>query len=86
MKAVLFNFYSGALAIAGTILALIIGSRVESFSSALVPITAGGFVYIALSGLIPELHKEENMGKSFLQFTFLVSGLVIMYLLLLWFE
>jgi zinc and cadmium transporter len=29
----------------------------------LLPFAAGGFIYIAASDLIPELHKEEGMKK-----------------------
>jgi zinc and cadmium transporter len=41
---------------------LIIGSRVAGFATALIPIAAGGFIYIAASDLVPEL-KEETRGE-----------------------
>ena len=34
-------------------------------------IRAGGFIYIAASDLIPELHKESSLKKSILNFIFL---------------
>jgi len=82
LQAALFNFYSATTAIIGTIGALILGSKIESFTGVLVPLTAGGFIYIALSGLVPELHKEEDGKRSFVQFIFILFGIGIMVFLL----
>lgn len=82
-RAILFNFLSACLAIMGALLALIIGHSAENFVSIMIPVTAGGFIYIALSGLIPELHKEEKLSRSALQLLFLIAGLAVMFLLLL---
>jgi len=47
------------------------------------PITAGGFLYIAGSDLIPELHKEDHMkiSTSLWQFVFITLGVGVMALL-----
>lgn len=82
-KAILFNFLSAFIAILGAVLALIIGLRAGQFADFMIPVTAGGFIYIALSGLVPELHKEEKLSKSALQLLFLIIGLAVMFLLLL---
>ena len=44
----------------------------------MLPFAAGGFVYIAASDLIPELHKEANRKKSILSFIFFVIGVLFM--------
>ena len=49
----------------------------------LVPITIGGFIYIAAADLIPEIHREEHTGRSVLQFSFLLIGIGIMAIFLL---
>lgn len=82
-KALWFNFLSGCMAVVGTIITLIIGERVENLVQYLVPITIGGFIYIAAADLIPEIHREEHTGRSVLQFTFLLLGICIMAVLLL---
>ncbi len=82
-KAMFFNFLTACLAILGTVITLIIGERVENFVQFLVPITLGGFVYIAAADLLPEIHNEEHTGRSVLQFTFFIFGILIMALLLL---
>jgi zinc and cadmium transporter len=83
LKAVLFNFYTALAAVAGAILTLLLGSRLENLAEYIVPLTAGGFIYIALSGLVPELHKESGTKKSFVQLIAILVGLAAMYLLLL---
>ncbi len=46
-KAVAFNFLSAITSILGAIISLFAGSHIEGYSSILLPITAGGFIYIA---------------------------------------
>ncbi len=82
-KAIIYNFLSALTAVVGTVVALLIGTRIESFIYLMLPLTAGGFIYIALSGLVPELHKEKGAGKSLIQLVAFVAGFTIMYLLLL---
>lgn len=82
-KALIFNFLSALMAILGTIFALSFGARISGFSKLLIPFTAGGFIYIAGSDLIPELHKETNLGKSALQLCGLLLGIGVMLVLTL---
>lgn len=81
-KAIAFNFLSASFAILGSVLTLLIGNKVANFSDAMIPFAAGGFLYIALSDLIPELHKEEKIYKSATQFLFIILGIMLMYLLI----
>jgi len=80
-KALFFNFLSALTAILGALISLIIGSRLAAYSSFLLPITAGGFIYIAGSDLIPELHHEIRPLASFRQFTAIILGIGLMFLL-----
>jgi len=80
-KAILFNFLSATLAIIGALIVVLIGDAIPGIESALLPIAAGGFVYIAGSDLIPELHKEFGVKKSLLEFLFFSLGIGIMLLL-----
>jgi len=82
-KALLSNFLSGLTAIVGAVIVLIVGSRVSNFSLFLLPITAGGFLYIAGSDLLPELHHEVNLSTSLWQMVLIVLGIGIMALLTL---
>jgi len=78
-KALFLNFLSAAVSIVGAIIGLILGSSGENFIQIIVPFAAGGFIYIAGSNLIPELHKHCKLRESFWHFVALSFGILIMY-------
>ncbi len=82
-RALWFNFLTSLAAVAGTVLALMLGTSFEGASSVLVPLAAGGFIYIAGADLIPELHKETETKKSVIQVIIIMLGFAVMALLLL---
>ena len=77
-KALFYNFLSALSAFIGAILILIVGSSIPNLTMFLLPFTAGGFIYIAATDLIPELHKKFKIKSSLLQFLFLVLGMLVM--------
>ena len=81
-RAILYNFISGLAAVIGTLLALYFGAMTSAFDAIVLPLAAGGFIYIAGSDLVPELHKTVEAKKSIFQFLFILVGIAIMYLLL----
>lgn len=80
-NALLVNFLTTLLAIAGGVAALLVGSHEPAFAKYLLPLTAGGFLYVAGSDLIPELHHEEKMSHSLVQLLCIVSGMALMAVL-----
>jgi zinc and cadmium transporter len=82
-RALFLNFLSGCVALLGLGVALLIGSSAEAFAGYILPITAGGFLYLAGSDLVPELHKELDFKKSSQQLLAIIMGFCIMFLLLL---
>eukprot|EP00252_Welwitschia_mirabilis_P011558 TRINITY_DN25840_c0_g1_i1.p1 TRINITY_DN25840_c0_g1~~TRINITY_DN25840_c0_g1_i1.p1 ORF type:complete len:495 (+),score=105.01 TRINITY_DN25840_c0_g1_i1:454-1938(+) len=75
--ALFFNFLSALVALAGTALALCIGSD-PGHSSWIEGFTAGGFIYIAMVGVIPEMHqKETSLRSTLLQLISLMSGMAV---------
>lgn len=82
-KALFFNFASALVAFIGAIFALTISKSVENISFFIVPVAIGGFIYIAGSDLIPELHKNFTIKKSILQLIALIVGILVMAALLL---
>lgn len=82
-KALFLNFLTALTAVLGTVAALLIGGLAQDATLFLVPFAAGSFVYIAGSDLIPELHHEEKLGKSLMQFVIFALGVAVMALLLL---
>lgn len=82
-KALFFNFLSATTAIIGAIFVLIIGGEnANGMINFIIPFTLGGFVYVALSDLVPELHKEVAPVKSILQLCFFILGIALMALLI----
>lgn len=80
-KALMFNFLSALTAIAGALIILILGQNLD-VTGVIIPITIGGFLYIANADLIPELHKETKISQSLIQLLSFSIGVAIMYLLL----
>jgi zinc and cadmium transporter len=80
-KALFFNFVSAVFAILGTVISLLVGTRVADFAGVMLPLAAGGFIYIAGSDLVPELNKESTPGKSLVQMLAIGVGVGLMLLL-----
>lgn len=81
-KAIMLNLFSALTSVAGFLVSIAISGYTEGFVSVMVPFTIGSFIYIAGSDLIPELHKEKS-DKSAMQLLSFISGMAVMYLLLL---
>ncbi len=79
-KALAYNFLSAVLAVLGAVVGYFVTSQITNFALYLLPFAAGGFIYIASSDLIPELHKETDKKRSLISFTFFLVGLAVMYL------
>lgn len=77
-KALLLNFISAIFAILGAVLVFILGQVSENLANYILPIAAGGFIYIAMSDLIPELQKTKKTRDSVLQLVSLVFGIALM--------
>lgn len=82
-RALAMNFLSASASFLGAAAVLIAGNMFDGLATAIVPLTAGGFIYIAGSDLVPELHKENNLIRSILQFISILAGIAMMMLLTL---
>jgi len=79
-KALLFNFASALMAMIGALVGYFINDYIQGFSNFILPLTAGGFIYIATSDLIPELHKENDLKRSMAAFSAFLLGIIFMAL------
>ena len=80
-RALALNFASSLAAIAGAVATLAF-APVETIESAMVPFTAGAFIYIASTDLMPEIHKEPEPLKSVIQLLAFGCGVGVMAALL----
>lgn len=85
-KALLFNFFSALLAVVGAIVGYMVAGMSEMFMQFIIPFAAGGFIYIAASDLIPELHKEADLKKSLGSFGLFIVGILFMLMVKMIFE
>lgn len=77
-RALWLNFLSALCAVLGVLLAFALRESGEVFVLWLLPIAAGGFIYIAIADLIPELHKAKHAGHSVGQVACLLLGVALM--------
>lgn len=80
-KALLFNFLSALVALFGVLVGHFLSGQIDNFTPYLLAFSAGGFIYIAASDLIPELHKTKHIKSSALQFIFMIVGMTLMWAL-----
>ncbi|MCA9385367.1 ZIP family metal transporter [Candidatus Dojkabacteria bacterium] len=78
-KAILFNLLSAFSSIIGVIIVFVLGSKIDGLEQIFLPLTAGGFIYIAGADLIPELHHKVDIKNSLLQLISILFGMGIMY-------
>ena len=83
-KALLYNLLTALTAVLGALAGFFLSSQLAGFSLALLPFTAGGFVYIASSDLIPEIHKHQDQRRSYGSFALFLLGLGFMLLVKVW--
>lgn len=82
-RALVANFICSLLSVAGALIILLAGPYLSEYTKFILPITAGGFIYMAGSDLIPELHHDVKPKTSALQLASILAGIGIMALLLL---
>jgi len=82
-KALILNFLSASVAILGTIVALLLSKHLSGIEEIITSIAIGGFIYIAGSDLIPEMHKNYTTKKALLQLLFFLIGIGLIASLLL---
>lgn len=81
VKALVFNLISSLTALIGAIGGYYFFEKIEGLLPALLAFTAGMFIYIACSDLIPELHKDFQKQKSWIQSVPFVAGILLLYIL-----
>ena len=80
-KALFFNFVTALTALIGALLTMVLINFAQQLTVFLIPFSAGTFIYIAGSDLIPQLHKENEIRESLLQLVFFSLGISVMLVL-----
>lgn len=77
------NLASASVALLGTFVALIVGSAGKVLPTAVLPVAAGGFLYIAMADLMPELQHDRTLRGLLVQAALVALGIGRMGLLML---
>ncbi|MFA7708490.1 MAG: ZIP family metal transporter [Candidatus Pacearchaeota archaeon] len=80
-KALFFNFVSALMAMIGAIIGIIFAEKSSIFAYLVIPVAVGGFLYIAGSDLIPEIHRQQENKFSFKNLAGIILGILLMYAL-----
>ncbi len=79
-KALMLNLAATLTAFAGAAIGIFFSSMFSALPHFLLPFTAGGFIYIAGSDLIPEMHRELAMPAALWQVVAFALGIAVMML------
>lgn len=80
-KALLLNFFSALVAVVGGVIGYFLAESSELAIVYLLPIAAGGFIYIAASDLVPEIKHGERGARLALNFFVFLAGIGLMLLM-----
>lgn len=80
LKALVYNFLTALTAVIGALAAYFYSSVIVNSTIFLTSFAVGGFVYIASSDLIPEIHKEKDLKKSLVQLVLLALGIFLIWI------
>lgn len=80
-KALVLNYTVAVFVIIGGVVGYFMSTHLEKIVPVLLPLAAGGFIYIAASDLMPEIRKERTLGRSIASFGVFVLGVVMMLIL-----
>lgn len=77
-QAVLYNFYASLSVVFGVLFTLLLSQVAESSLVFLLPIAAGGFIYIATTDMMPALHSYSKFRQVLGQTAVLAIGIGFM--------
>lgn len=76
-RALFYNFLSALSAIFGGIVGWALSRYSSGIEAYLLPVAAGGFIYIAASDLLPEVRKTVSLKNFFIDVLFIFIGISI---------
>lgn len=79
-KIIIINVLSALSAMLGAILTFYFGRNLINLLPILLSVTAGFFIYIAASDLIPEIHHQRRNGFAVLESCLLIIGVAMIWL------
>ncbi len=81
IRALLYNIISGALSVFGGVLGYYFLEKANTAMPYLLVIASSGFIYIAVSDLIPQMHRRSHWRESLRQIALIGCGVGLVLLL-----
>ncbi len=85
-KALILNSAAALSVVVGGVFGSFFLSAVENLEGYMVAFSAGAFLFLSASELIPEMHEEHDRGRALLQLVILVLGMATIYMLGIFFH
>ena len=78
-NAIILNFFAATPVIIAAVMTYFLSDFFNGAIEILLGLVAGHFIYIAAADLIPELHKEISLRRSFVQVFLLLLGIFVIW-------
>lgn len=78
-KIILYNILSALAALVGALLVYVAGTALDGMLPVFLALTAGFFIYIAASDLMPELHHVHNRRAVVIDSLLLIAGIAVVW-------
>jgi zinc and cadmium transporter len=78
-KALFANFGAALAVVVGGVFGSFFLGVIENLSGLMIAFSAGAFLFLSASELIPEMLKEKDRGKAVIQLIFLILGMAVIY-------
>lgn len=87
-RVLIVNIISAITALAGALLMFYLSDYIKGVLPIFISVTAGFFIYIAASDLIPEIHQHNNnkIGLAFFESATLLAGVSVVWMFVSFFE
>lgn len=82
LKAIVINIFTASSAFVGALIAYSLGHILDDYIPMIVAMTAGFFIYIATSDLIPEIHYEKKRSTALAKSVMLIVGVIVMWVVI----
>jgi len=80
-RALFYNFLSGLLSVVGGVLGYLFLDRAADWIPYLLVFASSSFIYIAVSDLMPQMHRRPHMTESLRQITWIALGVALVLLM-----
>lgn len=80
-KIILVNLFSASVSFIGALITYMIGNVFGAYIPIFLAVTAGLFIYIAASDLIPEIHYEKRRWAAVVETGLLLLGIFLIYII-----